>query len=386
MFKGICIYFVIIAVFFSILVIPVQSDSPYSRWVNGPPTDANFFMIGVWLQQSRFSDQYKAMNINTYVALDPGSAGYAASISQLKGNGFYFILSAQDDEAWNYTSERNFISWLLPDEPDNCQFKSITIKGRRFPTSGDFPTNCSGAGRIPPEELMNMYNWIRQNDASRPVHVGLGQGVANDNYVGRGSGFSQSMYVDYCKASDIPGFDIYPYVGMGSPLTSSIDLLWYQAKGLDSLVTWSNDKPLWNTIECTHIGNTTNLPTPQTCKLEVWMSIIHKARGFIWFVHEWYPSFSMTGVFRYPELVDAITKINAQVLSLAPVINSPSLTGRVSVTSSAGSVVPIDIMVKEYNNKLYIFSCGMRNGATTGVFTVYGGGDGVVNVLGGRKE
>ena len=162
-------------------------------------------------------------------------------------------------------------------------------------------------------------------------------------------------YVDQTtEINRISGFDIYPYVGMGSPLTSSIDNLWYQAKGLDSLTTsYAVGKPLWNTFECTRIGHPTNLPTPQTIKSEVYMSLIHGSMGLVWFVHEVNPNpFVETALFKYPVLEAAVKEVNLMVTALAPVLNTPSSIGKATATSS--TTVSIDIMVKEYNNYIYI--------------------------------
>ena len=43
------------------------SQSPYAPWKNGPPTDPDWFPIGVWLQSPRNAAKYKALGINLYV-------------------------------------------------------------------------------------------------------------------------------------------------------------------------------------------------------------------------------------------------------------------------------------------------------------------------------
>ncbi len=372
----------------------VKAGSIYDGWSNGPSKDPSYFMIGVWYQDSVYAPQYKALGINTYVVLGDSPAGLAT----LKANGMTAVLPADDPASWTLLGDPAFTCWLLPDEPDNCQFSAITINGTVH-TGWPLPcasTKVTGSGtstatitvyngRIPTSNLLAMYNQIKGSDPTRPIHLGLGQGVANTNYVGRGSapggGWTQE-YIDYNKACDISGYDIYPYVGMGSPLTSSIDLLWYQAKGLDSLKTsYAVGKPVWNTFECTHIQSSTNLPTPQSIKAEVYMSLIHGSMGLVWFVHEWYPAFSETGLFKYPALTTAVKNVNQQVTALAPVLNTASSPGKATATSS--TTVPIDIMVKEYNGYIYILSAGMRNSSAVGNFNVSGvSGTSTVNVLG----
>ena len=43
--------------------------SPYAGWKNGPPADAGFFPISVWLQDPGKAQKYKAAGFNTYVGL-----------------------------------------------------------------------------------------------------------------------------------------------------------------------------------------------------------------------------------------------------------------------------------------------------------------------------
>ena len=101
------------------------------------------------------------------------------------------------------------------------------------------------------------------------------------------------------------------------------------------------------------------------------MALIHGARGIIYFVHEWYPSFSEPGILRYPDIVDGVTALNAQILDLAPVLNSPTVDGAVVVASSNPDV-PLKTMVKSYNGSTYLFAVAMRDANTTGSFTVGG--------------
>ena len=43
--------------------------NPYAQWENGPPHDANFFPIAVWLQNPGNAKRYRQAGINTYVGL-----------------------------------------------------------------------------------------------------------------------------------------------------------------------------------------------------------------------------------------------------------------------------------------------------------------------------
>jgi hypothetical protein len=45
------------------------AQSPYAQWSRGPSTNADYFPIGVWVQNPKNAERYKAAGINLYVAL-----------------------------------------------------------------------------------------------------------------------------------------------------------------------------------------------------------------------------------------------------------------------------------------------------------------------------
>jgi hypothetical protein len=103
--------------------------------------------------------------------------------------------------------------------------------------------------------------------------------------------------------------------------------------------------------------------------------------GLIYFVHEWQPVFDESALLSDPEMLSAVTGINAQIARLAPVLNSPTIEEKVAV-SSDNTNVPIAIMVKRYRDSLYIFAVAMRDGETVATFTPNGiGGQRTVEVL-----
>ena len=70
-------------------------------------------------------------------------------------------------------------------------------------------------------------------------------------------------------------------------------------------------------------------------------------------------------------MLAAVTKINRQIRELAPVLNSPPLTGVATVRSS-GSNAPIDILVKQRAEATFVFAVGMRNRPCRGTFSLTG--------------
>jgi hypothetical protein len=224
-------------------------------------------------------------------------------------------------------------------------------------------------------------------DATRPIFLGLGQGVAYDGWEGRGSNApAESGYV---PASDIIAFDIYPYNNCGGDANEQVTCgqFWLNAFGVDRLHKWSNrNQAVWTDIETTVIGaGTTAGPTPVQTISEVWLSLIHEANGILYFIDSWNPSFREDAIFETAAMVTAVTALNQQIKSLAPELNSASLPGVVSVTP-ANAAVTIDTMVKAKGSSLYIFSAVSQPGSTMASFAILGmTGDATATVVGENR-
>jgi hypothetical protein len=82
-----------------------------------------------------------------------------------------------------------------------------------------------------------------------------------------------------------------------------------------------------------------------------------------------------------PDSKAAVSAIDAEVTSLAPVLNTQSLANGATVTSSNADV-PVDLMAKRYGGALYVFAVAMRPGATSATFHLRDPQDGQVEVIG----
>jgi hypothetical protein len=231
------------------------------------------------------------------------------------------------------------------------------------------------------------YATYKNADPTRPVFLGLGQGVAYDGWEGRGSNApAESGYV---PATDIVAFDIYPYNNCGGDTNEQVTCgqFWLNAFGVDRLHMWSNrGQAVWTDFETTVIAaGTTTGPTPAETRSEVWLALIHEASGVIYFIDTWNPAFREDGIFADAAMTSAVTALNQQIVALAPELNSASLPGLVTVTSSSASA-PIDTMVKANGTSLYVFSAISRAGTATGSFTVSGvTGGGTATVVGENR-
>ena len=313
------------------------------------------FPIGVWLQSTANAAKYQAAGINLYVGLWQGPT--EEQLAALKAANMTVICS-QNAVGLAHKADPTIAGWMHEDEPDNAQPVKDPVTGK----TGYGP--C-----IPPASIIADYARLRAADPTRPVLLNLGEGVANDEWIGRGSGASLSDYGQYVQGCDIASFDVYPIAGLGKP--DGENYLWYVPKGVTRLIGWTEGrKPVWTCIECTHIGSDRK-PTPRQVRSEVWMALIHGSRGLIYFVHEFQPKFNEHALLDDAPMLAGVTDINRQVQTLAPVLNSPTIAQAATVHSSSAQT-SIDLMVKRQRKTTYLFAAGMRNGAASGAFTVYG--------------
>ncbi len=343
------------------------SASRYAKWKNGPPPDAGFFPIAVWLQNPGKADKYKQAGINTYVGLWRGPT--EKQLAELRQAGMK-VICHQNDFALSRDDDPTIIGWMHGDEPDNAQSLG---KGKGY------------GPPILPKKIIDDYHKIRKADPTRPVLLNLGQGVAWDGWHGRGVRKNHPEdYPEYVKGCDIASFDIYPAVHSKPEVAGN---LWFVAKGVERLTKWTEGKKVvWNCIECSRIHNPEKKATSQQVKCEVWMSIIHGSMGLIYFVHEWKPKFNESALLSNPEMLAAVTKINKQIAELAPVLNSPTITGGAKV-SSDNPGAPVASMVKKPAGATYVFAVAMRGEATTATFTLKNlQGKKTVEVIGENRE
>ncbi len=349
---------------------------PHPRqFANGLPNEVGFFPIAVWLQQPSNAAAFSDIGINTFIGLwhPPTEAGLA----QIESHGLHLIVQ-QTPEAIALRHKRVIRGWLHVDEPDNAQ-----------PIGGGGHGDC-----IMPEDVVQAYSETRAIDPTRPVYLNFGQAVANPRWFGRGPKCSMIVPRDYytraSRGADIVAFDIYPVVETRQAhVMGRIDLV---GRGVANLKAWSPPgQPVWAAIETTHINNPSRRPLPHEVHSEVWMALIHGAAGITYFVHEWKPSFREDGVFRYPDTVDEIRRINAQLRSLAPVLKSATVPLGVSVDAP----VEIATMVKRHGADTYIFAINMEKKAATarlampsavGAVAIVLGEDRTVNLDSGALE
>ena len=321
------------------------------RWKNGPPASDDYFPIAVWLQAPRNAKRYREIGINLYVGLWRGPT--EEQLAELERHGMAVICS-QNALARAHMDRKVIVGWMHGDEPDNAQ-RLRDGKGYGPP--------------VPIEKIVADYERIRAADATRPVLLNLGQGVAWDGWHGRGVRSNHPEdYPGYVKGSDIVSFDIYPAVHDRPEVAGK---LWYVARGVRRLREWAGqERTVWNCIECTRIGNKERKPTPAEVKAEVWMSIVHGSRGIIYFCHQFEPRVSEAALLEDEGMREAVTMINREIRELAPIINGPPVETALRVEvdppgvseelSRALGPRPIATLVKKRAGATYVFAVRME--------------------------
>lgn len=334
--------------------------SYYTKWSNGPSSSTGLFPIAIWLQnpERETAANYKSIGINTYIGLYNGpTESELAALAKLSGTTYC------DQNTTGLTSAKNGVikAWTQTDEPDNA------VSGTEIP--------------IPPETIIGRYEKMKSKDTTRPVFLNLGQGVASDAWYGRGTRTRHPEdYAEYAKGADILSYDIYP-MNVFLPLDTDpswkkafhndvAQKPWYVAKGIDRLRQWVNyAKPVWSVIECTNIsGHGDYALTPEIVKAEVWMALIHGARGIMYFCHQINP-FVETGLLVDKKMRNEVADINTQITSLAEVLNTQSVANGFTLVTDHGEA-SVDAMLKRHGGDTYLFATAIKPGTTNATFSL----------------
>jgi len=317
--------------------------------VDGKP----FFPIAVWLQPAKNIDFLCSLGIDTFIPAEyddvPDIKTY---LDKLKDKNAYGIvhISNYSDVIKNHPA---LIAWMHPDEPDIAGGKPLK------------------APQMPPEKVISDYKLIKSKDPSKPVYVNFG----SDQARGRAP-IPNKMYYEFVKGADIISYDIYPINADGD------NMLHLVGKGMDKIRKYCDDKkPCWIWLECSRIRDR-RAPTPSELNTEVWMSIVHGAKGIGYFPHTWNPSYKACDIPK--DVQDEMRKVNSKIKSMTEVLLSED--AKREVKCETGGDGKVDILVKELKDKIYIFAVNMKKNADKAKISITGLNEGDVVVQDeGRK-
>jgi hypothetical protein len=312
----------------------------YGGWSRGFPTDASYFPIGVWMQNPQNAERFAAVGVNHYVGLWQGPTDEQLANARAAN----MPVVCEQAGVWEaHLDNADIRGWLHADGPDNAQELSDGSYGP-----------C-----IEPEVTRARYAEMARADASRPVLLLLGQGVATPDWVGRGECTGRTDdYFEYAEGADILVNYTYPVANQ-----QPIELVATGIENLNVYAGWS--KPVIADIEASSIDGLPR-PSPAQLRAEVWMSLIHGAAGIQYFCHRMTP-LNETDCLDDADTATALERVNRELLQLAPALNTQSYALR---PTSSNDAVPVRAVLKQLGSERYVFAAGMADGATTATFTL----------------
>jgi len=315
----------------------------YAQWSHGFPADPAFFPIGVWMQSPSNAARYQAVGVNHYVGLWQGPTD--EQFTTVVAAGMHVV--CEQAGVWqDHLDSASIQGWLEADAPDNAQQNA----------DGSY-SPC-----IAPAATQARYAEMALADATRPVSLLLGQGVATPDWVGRGDCTGHTAdYPEYAKAADVLVNYTYP-LNNGHPL----ELV---TTGIENLNRYAGyAKPIIADLEASDINGMVR-PTPHEVRAEVWMSLIHGAAGVQYFCHRFMPDFSETDCLDDAPTAAALALVNQELTELAPALNSQSFSLN---PVSSNAAVPVHAVLKKVGAERYIFSVSMANAPATASFSLLG--------------
>ncbi len=383
---------------------PANGPSPayWSAWANGPSADETWFPIGAW--QAHIESDYLGI-VPPYPDLGAGLADAGVNlivgtwdwmnagssyIQRAKNLGLKVLATGPD---MNYLQANpghasTIIGWQTGDEMDMFRVNDPAPFGPNSPTT-----------------VHNAYLANKAADPTRPQHINWGKPMGGWYYTATGGYDTGSRNGDltlYQKSSEMTSVDYYwwtdPYENKPNAFGYGVSVDWqrYYAR-MDN-----PNKPIWMFVENSRPWDMTGgtAITPAQMEAAIWNSVVHGARGIIYFIHDFERNSGTAerGVWSQAyynraagdAIIAKMKSVNARLQSLAPVLNSPELgiisptTGRESpsayVTVSSTGGIPIDMMVRQYGGQTYVFAQASGNdshlnsGNTTATFTWVAGG------------
>jgi hypothetical protein len=270
----------------------------------------SFFPLGVWAEPASSFSKWAGRGINTVVGDGgPDIETWTATANQL---GLKMIREARPNPADDLT-EANLLAWFLVDEPD------INGAGSMF--------------QVP--QIRANYQALRSYNSTIPIVLDLaGDHIENGSDQLPGDGISNGP--DGCSGpgdfpTDMAATACYPtWIGLTDwllhdyyPVNAHRDVTVVSGM-IDKMTRWSS-KPQFPFVEAAgpiyNAGSTP--PTADQMRAEIWLAIIHGARGLTYFTYalcppdgQWCPDGMTTAQ------IDEMTAQNQRITSLASVLQT----------------------------------------------------------------
>ena len=291
----------------------------YGRFSNALPSKPSYFPIGVWFESvlsQRDINLDKDVGLNTYVVLTANS-----NLRLLRKNGMKALLQQEEWQPSEAAGPQT-AGWELDDEidmemgPDAGYAELLRIK-RSLPADRRLRYNNFGKGVVFWETNIQARRFVNAVDIP-----------STDIYW-----FSDSNVCGFSEGGRLFAAGKRPLSSAECRRASNYGA---QVKRVRSLVSPRGSKPVWTFVELAPIGALSL--TPPQIRAAVWHALIAGARGITYFNHSFREPCRTQHALRDPcyARVRALVKsVNAQVKSLAPVLNAPFVY--VSVEPQSGN-------------------------------------------------
>ena len=285
--------------------------NPAKPFPGNPLCNPDFVPVFVNVQNLTEAPIYAAAGINCYDSIDdiveqPADprqfAANAETLKKLRDCGIYLVA---DQSVWGRLKDNPaIVGWVSPvDEPDNIQDKSDKA--------------------MPLDAYLAQSKTIKEFDPAKPYFVCFGQGLINDLFKGRG--IDRSEYPKYMAPVDFIQYDVYPITN--SKREDGEKHLELVGQGVSRIREWTdNKKPVMCWIETTHINDAKHAPTPSQTACEVWITMVHGARGVGYFCHDFTAPKELgraRALSRDKDMLAQLKVTNAKLQKLARIISAP---------------------------------------------------------------
>ncbi|MDH6123737.1 DUF4082 domain-containing protein [Kitasatospora sp. GP82] len=313
-------------------------------WSKWPATarwkDSSKLPIGVWMQDpttpfdgSDEAHAFAALGVNTLVGLWDWPKEEHGQVRAAAAAGLAVIAGGKACDptpggpsgaaAWPCTTAD------LPLAAQAAKLGADSLAGYQLADEPDMNVpngTATGAGCMPPEKLDGFAKSLRQQDASRPVLVNFGSGVAG----GARSPGCPTDFGAYTRAADIVSVDFYGITDPSSPArTKGVRTYAATAARARQLAP---GKPVWAFLETPVQMQGASLSpsgakaaSPAQVRAAAWAALVNGATGLNWFCHSFVAQSQVDACLRDSTSAAAIRKVNADAQAYAAYWNAPPL-------------------------------------------------------------
>jgi hypothetical protein len=343
----------------------VTLREPDGTYPAGLPNDPAFFPLGVWLEPvSSPADVAldRSVGLNLYVGV---AHNEQADLDAIDDSDMRVLLQVDEWSGDGRVDNRAVDGWVVYDEADltyrpgwgewsgvggwnTC--RPVQDRGGRC----GYTVMQHFADRVPPGAL-------------RYANYGLGVldfESDEEAEVFINHGFQDVVSADY-YAFTHP--DTAPGDRRGATYGRTVDRI----RALDGLD--GTRQPVWAFVELGHPFTESSARTITAAQVRsaVWHSIIAGARGIVYFNHSFGGPCPTSSVLRTrcdPEMTPAVTRLDAQIAELAPVLNAPYADGYVTLSG------PAEAMAKRGpDGAWYVFAAASGDHSASVTFTIAAG-------------